>query len=382
MFRLQQQDWTMVGLHSLDYLPAFAFLALVFAVGELLVAEVRKQNLLLGAIFLGFALLLMRAWLLLTERMHHLAPIFETTVPVVFFLGPMLRSFLQQRVVGDATDSRLLLHFIPGFLSVLLLLPGWLESPEAKLARIESIYRGEPHGHSVYLFPLGMLHIIIYMAWTFYDIYSNLSLETLKKEGVVRASLIFPVLVTVGSTIALVAVLSGQYHFLGVSITIVALNAPVVYFVQRRYPLFFHDLETIVQREKHKNRYQKSRLVGVNVEDLEKRLQSVMEEQEAFRDEDLSLPDLAARLDISAHQLSEYINHNLDLNFSRFVNRYRVDAACRILLAEPRRTVLSVAYDVGFNSKSTFNDAFARHTGMSPGQYRRKAANSANKGWQ
>ncbi|MCB1137734.1 MAG: AraC family transcriptional regulator [Leptospiraceae bacterium] len=367
------QNGTMAGLHPMDHLPAFAFLALVFALGELFVVQIKARNLLLAGIFLGYAMLLIRAWLLLTRRMHLVAPVFEVTMPAVFFLGPFLRAFLQHRVLGQTLSGRSLwIHLIPAFLSIAVLIPNWMESTPEKMTRIEAIYAGKPRGPGLFLFPLGLLHILLYMGWTLRDTLSVVSLDSLKQEGVLRASLLFPVVISLGTGIALMAVLSGQFFLLNWSITIVALNGPLVYFVQRRYPQFYHDLENILLRERDRNRYQKSRLTGIDVEELEARLKVTMVKEEAFRSEDLTLADLAGRLDITPHQLSEYINHNRQMNLSTFVNRYRIEAACRLLLEDPQRTVLSVAYEVGFNSKSAFNESFQKQMGMSPGRYRKE----------
>ena len=92
---------------------------------------------------------------------------------------------------------------------------------------------------------------------------------------------------------------------------------------------------SMMQLEKEKNRYQKSRLGSIDVSDLEVRLNQIMIKEQAFQEEDLSLPELANRLEITAHQLSEYINHNLNQNFSGFVNQYRVQSACDLLIGEP-----------------------------------------------
>ena len=113
----------MGGLHPLDYIPAFAFLALVFAIGELFVTRIKSRNILLCGVFLGFAAVLIRAWLLITQRMHFLAPVFEMTVPVLWFIGPMLRAFLEERVAGKEISWRaLLLHFLPAFIVILILI--------------------------------------------------------------------------------------------------------------------------------------------------------------------------------------------------------------------------------------------------------------------
>ncbi len=63
----------------------------------------------------------------------------------------------------------------------------------------------------------------------------------------------------------------------------------------------------------------------------------------------------------------------MGLNYNNYVNGYRVQEAMDMLLHDPARSVLSIAYDAGFNSKSAFYDAFARINGCSPVEYRKMA---------
>ncbi len=101
-----------------------------------------------------------------------------------------------------------------------------------------------------------------------------------------------------------------------------------------------------------------------------------MESERIYRTEDLSLASLAAAVSedggrVSPEQLSGFINARFGQNFNRFVNGYRIQEACARLRAERDRSVLSIALDAGFNSKSSFNAAFKQATGMSPQAYRR-----------
>ncbi len=117
-------------------------------------------------------------------------------------------------------------------------------------------------------------------------------------------------------------------------------------------------------------RYARSKLAGLDVEQIVIRLNALMSEESYYADEDLRLPGLAEALDISPHQLSELMNSHLDISFAEFVNRHRVQAACQLLEQEADRSVLSIALSVGFNSKSSFNRAFRQITGLTPGQFR------------
>ena len=60
----------------------------------------------------------------------------------------------------------------------------------------------------------------------------------------------------------------------------------------------------------------------------------------------------------------------MQIDFSNFINRYRVDEAKKLLGEDPDRTVLTICYHVGFGSKTSFNVTFKEYTGMTPTRYR------------
>ena len=74
--------------------------------------------------------------------------------------------------------------------------------------------------------------------------------------------------------------------------------------------------------------------------------------------------------------LSQIINDNWGVGFQEFLNSYRIKAA-EVMLLDPAagdRSILDVAYEAGFNSKSAFNAAFRRHRGTTPSEFRKKSA--------
>lgn len=95
-----------------------------------------------------------------------------------------------------------------------------------------------------------------------------------------------------------------------------------------------------------------------------------------WRREGLTVAQMAGELDLPEHKLRQVINQELgQRNFSGFVNTARIDAA-RASLTDPaqsRRTVLEIAYEVGFASLGPFNRAFKEQTGLTPTAYRAKA---------
>ena len=102
------------------------------------------------------------------------------------------------------------------------------------------------------------------------------------------------------------------------------------------------------------------------------RLKQYMAEREPFLDPSLTIQELANQIDIPVRDLSVLINHHMDQHFFDFVNEYRIQKAMGILKDQFRSqlTVLEILYEVGFNSKSSFNTSFKKHTNLTPTAYR------------
>mgnify|MGYP001819446785 CR=1 FL=1 len=104
-----------------------------------------------------------------------------------------------------------------------------------------------------------------------------------------------------------------------------------------------------------------------------------MIKEHPYLDPSLTVTGLARQLRLPAKELSLLINHSLNQHFFDFVNGYRIQEAMKILRDPERKvfTVLEILYEVGFNSKSSFNTAFKKHTSFTPSEYRRKYSKSA-----
>jgi AraC-like DNA-binding protein len=101
-------------------------------------------------------------------------------------------------------------------------------------------------------------------------------------------------------------------------------------------------------------------------------LKQYMAEEEPFLDPSLTIQELANQIDIPFRALSVLINHHMDQHFFDFVNEYRIQKAMVILKDQSRSqlTVLEILYEVGFNSKSSFNTSFKKYTNLTPTAYR------------
>ncbi len=109
-------------------------------------------------------------------------------------------------------------------------------------------------------------------------------------------------------------------------------------------------------------------------------LKDFMKAKEPFLDASLTIQKLAHQFGMPSRELSILINHHLNQHFFDFITTYRIKKAIS-LLEDPfnkKLTVLEILYDVGFNSKSPFNKAFKKHTGLTPTEYRVKHCNKTN----
>jgi AraC-like DNA-binding protein len=105
-------------------------------------------------------------------------------------------------------------------------------------------------------------------------------------------------------------------------------------------------------------------------ETLVSRLQTYMENEKPFLEPELTLTSLAGQVKISRNQLSEIINTRFECNFYDFVNKYRIEEVKQRMKTNKDFTILAIAFDAGFPSKSTFNSVFKKFTGLTPSEYR------------
>jgi AraC-like DNA-binding protein len=104
------------------------------------------------------------------------------------------------------------------------------------------------------------------------------------------------------------------------------------------------------------------------------KIEQLVLDEKLYENPELSVADIAQPLGIAPKKVSQIINQGFAVNFNDYINQHRVKAVIAKLQEGEHsiQTLLAIAYDCGFNSKSTFNRAFKRHTGLSPNAYIQK----------
>ncbi len=123
---------------------------------------------------------------------------------------------------------------------------------------------------------------------------------------------------------------------------------------------------------KNRAKYESTRLSDDTLNVYLNMLMKYMEEKKPYLNQNLSLKTLADEMSIYSHHLSQLLSICLNKNFNNFINDFRIDEV-KQMFADPdydEDTILSIAFQSGFNSKATFNAIFKKATGVTPSQYR------------
>jgi AraC-like DNA-binding protein len=318
---------------------------------------------------------------------------FAVSYQTVWVFGPLV--YLYARAASDRSwrfTRRTLVHFVPVTITTLVTMPVYLMSGPEKIATWNRWSVEGVTGALAYLDPLKYVSGIAYSAATVlylmrhrHDVehsYSNIEHVNLRwlfwLSGATGA---IWVLVT-GLKIAQVSTAIRDGHvaialaLLVYGIGYMGLRQPEVFRYQTaEFPVQKREDESAAapaQPEAPVSRYERSGLGDAEAVKLRESLLSMMERDQPWKESELTLADLATRLNSTPHKLSEVLNSQMRQTFYDFVNGYRVREVQRRIRAGDAQALkmLALAMDSGFASKSAFNEAFKKHTSQTPSAFR------------
>lgn len=125
-------------------------------------------------------------------------------------------------------------------------------------------------------------------------------------------------------------------------------------------------------------KYSGSALTEVHAEKLKGELSELMNIKKVFTNDNLSIDDVAELLRTNSKYISQVINEYHEQNFYNYINAYRIEEAKNIIRmpGSEKYSLQGIANMVGFASKSTFNKAFKKFTGMTPSEYRNQSTDA------
>ncbi|PWV56868.1 AraC family transcriptional regulator [Chitinophaga sp. S165] len=219
---------------------------------------------------------------------------------------------------------------------------------------------------------------IIYAQWLFYVIASGFLLKDVLKAGLTDFSGLSPnerscMILYLGNAVihlayvmALLRLIPGWCLSGAVCFTLVLYVTIFFYSYGRGYD----PTSTAIRQERKK-------IAEEDAQTWVARLEKVIEDKALYKDPNLKLNDLAKTINISGHQLSQLLNDNLGKSYSTYINEYRINEACKLIATNSHLTFEAIAYEVGYNSKSTFYTAFKKIKDTTPALYKDGLQNSA-----
>ena len=300
-------------------------------------------------------------------------------LPVLFLFGPLFYYYV--KVLTDRTlklGMRDLIHAVPFLIFVAMMLPFYFSSTEAKLVEIERIKAFSAEPLFLIIATVQVLHLFAYMIpvrgiLRQYDQkihHTKSSLERINLRWLWTGTTLYLVVfgfIQLLTTLQAFGISTVELYHTSIPLIVTAIIYGLGY-MGLRQPEIFSPAEEMAAGKK----YEKSTLTPELTREYSRKVKEYVEGEKPFLDSELTLPGLADRVGIPAYQLSQVINESLGANFFDFINGYRVQEAKRLLQnpSNSAYTILAIAEEAGFNSKSAFNAAFRRFAGQTPSEYR------------
>lgn len=346
-----------------------ALLGFLLGIVLLITRPFAARNRYLGFVYLILSITVLHGWLIASGEIRSVPHLLSIHIPFMFLIGPLYLRFMRTLIKEEGSGDSFWMDVLPFALAVILFLFGLFIPSSVK---IEQAMEFSQTGHAP---PVSRLIFASAILWFGIYIFRSIrmlrpyfaSIEFRRATSVFAALgiLIYAVIVSV-LTVLTIFVFHGWYRAM---LAGVGLFPPAMMIVSARFP----DLAQEFQAAVEKARYEKSRLVGKDIEWIRSEVRRILEEEKLYAEGRLTLEDLSDRLHLSVQALSEFFNQYEKTNFPGYVNKIRIDRACELMEEDPSRTVLSVAFEVGFTAKSTFNSAFLRHKSQSPTAFRKAA---------
>ena len=341
-----------------------------------------KANRILGALVILFSFSISHAVLYplgIYQKFPHLLMLNH---PILFLFGPLF--YFYQRTLIDKSfniERKNLLHFLPFVIYVIILSPLYLQSAETKLEYLN----GQLSRLAIFDYvvtPTQIIQLLIYLLvinkeLKLYHSKIKNSYSSLEKINLNWLQTFIKLFLAVYGlmTIVLILLFFGFNEFVyNYGAGLIGLIATVsIYAIgykglsQPEIFISFYDIE------RQQNEDVKIKIDESQKNEIISKLKSVMNEKKLFLNSDLTLKELADSIYIQSYQLSKMLNDEMNQNFYDFVNGYRIEEVKRLLIDEDysNLSILGIAFECGFNSKSVFNTVFKKNTNMTPSEFKK-----------
>ena len=345
-------------------------LSLLFSLGQFLIRNRRLENLNLSVMFFCISVILVQLGFIITGTVYTYPDILFLNLTCIYCAGPLLY-FAYHLVIlpVEKLPRKKYLLLIPTVIAFVIDMY-FVTLPERyRIDEFVNLFTGNNTPLVLFLkntILIAGIQTVIYLGYLFRKLYGILDSDS--KKGELYITIGYTLLSIVAYLFLIAGIVLSLMPVLKAGAVMISMLIIVAYLIGQRHPKFLQMLY-IEAEKKYAKRYL---LSDVDTGAVLSRLNKLMEQEKLYAEDDISLKLLAEALSITPHQLSQLLNDLLNTNFNSYVNQYRINEAKDLLRDEPERSVLSIAYAVGFNSKSSFYEAFSRFTGKTPHTFRKE----------
>jgi len=210
--------------------------------------------------------------------------------------------------------------------------------------------------------------------FNYFSSYENVNLNWLRKLVYIFGG-IWTVLMTFATVHHVFNLFSWIFCAHGLTLSLSAFIILIGYYGLKQKEIFIQYSDRNIEGvTEPKTKYAGMFLKETDIEHYVSKLKHFMATRKPYLETDLSLPELANKLEIPTHHLSRIINEQFGVNFFDFVNQYRIEEV-KSRIGNPEFenfSLLGIAFDSGFNTKSAFNRVFKKMVGLTPSEYKKQ----------
>ncbi|MDY0254893.1 MAG: AraC family transcriptional regulator [Tenuifilaceae bacterium] len=210
--------------------------------------------------------------------------------------------------------------------------------------------------------------------FNYFSSYENVNLNWLRKLVYIFGG-IWTVLMTFATVHHVFNMFSWIFCAHGLTLSLSAFIILIGYYGLKQKEIFIQYSDRNIEGvTEPKTKYAGMFLKETDIEHYVNKLKHFMATRKPYLEADLSLPELANKLEIPTHHLSRIINEQFGVNFFDFVNQYRIEEV-KSRIGNPEFenfSLLGIAFDSGFNTKSAFNRVFKKMVGLTPSEYKKQ----------
>lgn len=363
-------------------IPIIFYLSSVFITcfsAFLILGKTKKQtaDYLLAVWFFIIAIHLVFFILFYSNQFSNFPYLLGLDIPVPLIHGPMLYLYILYLTGRQPNRYNWLLHFAPAIITYIYLINFFI------LPSQEKVYIYE-YGTTAYRIFRKIIKVVIILSGILYVILSILAISRYKKQisdlysNTEKINLNWSYYLITGIALIWIAVILKNEILIFTLVSLFIIVA--AYFgISRVGILEFASKQSDITEEKQTKqnddivavKYQKTFAGEDAIQDIYKKLTYQMEHEKLYKDPELNLNHVAALLGIQPNILSQTINSVENKNFYDYINRQRIEEFKRIVVLPENQkfTILSLAFESGFNSKTSFNRNFKKYMDSSPREF-------------